>query len=182
MQARQIVEELHAKLIDVMQHAAELGYEGRYRELEPLILSRFDTPLIVQVILSRYWNDLSEQQRADFISLFNRLSIGTYASRFNSYTGEQFVEQTPEELKKGRLLIRTELQRPGKKPVQLDYLMQQREDGSWYIISVIANGVNDLSLKRAEYAAVIKDDGYNGLVQQIEQKVAELDEVPVEPL
>ena len=35
----------------------------------------------------------------------------------------------------------------------------------------IANGINDLSLKRAEYAAIIKNDGFNALISKLEQKI-----------
>ncbi|MBI2992748.1 MAG: ABC transporter substrate-binding protein [Gammaproteobacteria bacterium] len=170
-----IVDTLHDKLVEAMKNSAELGYEGRYRELEPIVLASFDTPLIVKVILSRYWTELNEQQRNDFISTFNRLSTATYASRFKDYDDEQFVEMSREQLKNNRLMIRTEMQRPGKKPVRLDYLMQQAEDGRWWIISVIANGVSDLSLKRAEYAVVIKERGFDSLVQDIGEKIRQLE-------
>ena len=73
-------------------------------------------------------------------------------------------------MKKGRILVKTELISPGDESVNLDYIMQIN-NGQWYIISVIANGVNDLSLKRAEYGNVIKDKGFSGLVSDIEDKI-----------
>lgn len=170
-----LVGALHDKLVEIMKNSAELEYVGRYREMEPIVLSSFDTPLIVKVILSRYWTELNAQQQGDFIAIFNRLSTATYASRFKDYDGEQFVEMSREQLKNSRLMIRTELQRPEEKPVKLDYLMQQAEDGHWRIISVIANGVSDLSLKRAEYAVVIKERGFDNLVQDIEEKIRQLE-------
>jgi len=170
-----IVSTLHDKLVEVMKNSPELGYEGRYRVLEPVVLASFDTPLIVKVILSRYWTELDEQQKGAFIAIFNRLSTATYASRFKDYDDEQFVEVAREELKNGRLMIRTELQRPTETPVKLDYLMQRAADGRWLIISVIANGVSDLSLKRAEYAVVIKERGFDSLVQDIEGKIKQLE-------
>lgn len=170
----QVVNKLHYKLIEVMRNTDSLGYEGRYELLKPVISSQFDTPLIAKVILSRYWDSLDEDQKNRFISLFNKLSIATYASRFDSYNGERFVEISREKLKRGRLLIKTELQRVDKKPVKLDYLMHEK-DGKWYIISVIANGVNDLSLKRAEYAAVIKDKGYDALLEDVIAKIRDME-------
>ncbi len=113
-------------------------------------------------------------QKADFIDLFKRLSVATYASRFDVYAGERFVELSTEMLKKGRLLIKTELQRPDDEPVKLDYLMH-RKNGQWLIISVIANGVNDLSLKRAEYATVIKDKQFQGLVEDVAAKITDME-------
>ena len=170
------VDVFHRKLLSVMQRADELGYQGRYRELEPLISDCFDFPLITDVILSRYRDRLDAVQRAEFTRIFARLSTATYASRFNGYDGEEFQEISREPLRKGRVLIRTELRRPAGETVSLDYLLHEKQ-GKWYIISVSANGVNDLSLKRAEYAAVIKEKGYNGLVTDILFKIDELERV-----
>jgi len=175
------VNRLHETLLGVMQKAGEMGYAGRYRELEPVIAAGFDTPLIVKVILSRHWTDLNPQQQSDFITLFRRLSVATYASRFNGYDRETFSELSREALNRGRLLIKTELQRPEKKPVRLDYLMHKAGDGQWRIISVIANGVNDLSLKRAEYAVVIKERGFDALVADIQNKIKEMESGVTEP-
>src|SRR5690606_12776785 len=112
----EVIEELHGALMEAMQRSDELGYEGRYRRIEPVVTSSFDTPLIVKVILSRYWDELTPEQRQEIIELFRRLSIATYASRFHDYDGEEFVEVGREELKRERLLIRTELRRPSDKP------------------------------------------------------------------
>lgn len=172
--AGKVVGELHQALLDVMQNAQALGYQGRYDKLYPVISALFDTPLIVQVILSRYWRELDETQQQNFIDLFRHLSVATYASRFDAFNGEQFNEVSRQELQKGRLLIKTELVRPNDSTVHLDYLMHQSE-GKWYIISVIADGVNDLSLKRAEYASVIKDKGIDGLTSDIKTKIHDME-------
>jgi len=173
--AVKVVEKLHSALLGVMKNGKELGFQGRFKQLQPVVSSLFDTPLICKVILSRYWSDLNKQQQADFIALFNKLSTSTYASRFDSYSGEEFHTLGVEELHKGRLLINAELTRPNDKPVKLDYLVHQDSKGNWLIISVIADGVNDLSLRRAEYAVVIRDKGYDGLLDDIKKKISNME-------
>lgn len=168
--AHQVVSGFHDQLLGVMRDAKTLGYQGRYEKLRPLITSLFDTPTIARVILSRYWKEINDQEKEEFIKLFNELSTATYASRFNGYNGETFVDLGSEELNKGRLLVKTELQQPGDDPVRMDYLMQQTKEG-WRIISVVADGVNDLSLKRAEYAVIIREKGFAGLVEEIRKKI-----------
>ena len=174
--ASAVVATLHETLVDIMKNAKELGFQGRYDRVEPLVAERFDTPLIVKVILSRYWNEMTAAQQEEFLQLFHRLSVSTYASRFTSWDGEDFVEVGRETLKAGRILIKTELRTRGSndKPVRLEYLMHHSEEGRWMIISVIANGVNDLSLKRAEYAAVLKERGYEGLVADLKEKIEKM--------
>lgn len=172
--AIEVVEQLHTVLLKVMQAADSMEFSERYSTLEPVISESFDTPVIAKVILSRYWKDLTPQQREDFIHLFNQLTVATYASRFDSFNDDVFTTITVKQLKKGRILVRTEIQSNGDDPVKLDYLMH-KNNGQWFIISVIADGVNDLSLKRAEYSTVIKNNGYEYLVTNIEKKIAEME-------
>lgn len=171
--AIEVVEQLHTVLLSVMQAADSMKFSERYSILEPVITESFDTPVIVKVILSRYWKDLTDQKKENFIHLFNRQTIATYASRFDGFNNDVFRTISVKQLKKGRILVRTEVQSNGDDPVKLDYLMHKNNE-QWLIISVIADGVNDLSLKRAEYSTVIKDNGYEYLVTNIEKKIAEM--------
>ena len=73
-------------------------------------------------------------------------------------------------LKENRFLVKTEFKKLEESPISFNYIVQ-RNNQKWIIISVIANGINDLSLKRAEYAAIIKKDGFDVLVTKLEQKI-----------
>ncbi len=172
--AIKVVERLHTNLLKMMQATDTLTFVERYSTLEPVITESFDTPVIAKVILSRYWKDLTDQQKEDFIYLINQLTIATYVSRFNSFDGEVFITKTVEQLRKGRILVRSEIQSQNGDSVNLDYLMH-KNNGNWNIISVIADGVNDLSLKRVEYSTIIKKNGYENLVTNIEKKIAEME-------
>ena len=169
-----VVEKLHATLLEVMKNADKLGYQGRYALIAPVVESSFDTPLIAQVVLSRYWKELGPEQQKQFVELFTHLSAATYASRFDSFTDEAFKTMGVEQMKKERLLVKTELIRKNDDPVKLEYLVQQNGE-NWYIISVIADGVNDLALKRAEYATIINDKGFDNLVAEIGKKIHDLE-------
>ena len=172
--AIEVVEQLHTVLLRVMQAADSMEFSERYSILDPVITESFDTPVIVKVILSRYWKNLTDKNKEDFIHLFNRQTIATYASRFDGFNNDVFTTVKVEKLRKGRILVRTEIQSNGESPVKLDYLMHQNNE-QWFIISVIADGVNDLSLKRAEYSTVIKKNGYESLVTNIEKKIADME-------
>jgi phospholipid transport system substrate-binding protein len=169
----QIVKVLHEKLLYIMQNGEPLGHQGRYDALITLIPQSFNIPLISQVLLGKHWREIDEDAKSRFISLYENLIIATYASRFKDYDGENFRFTGIEELNRGRILVKTELQPASGDTVTLDYLMDNRDD-RWWIISVIANGVNDISLKRAEYADVIKIRGYDTLLEEIENKINEL--------
>lgn len=167
------VNQLHETLIKLMQNADSASFQERYALMETVITENFNTPLISKVILSRHWKSLDEKSQNDFIDLFNRLTISTYVNRFDSFSGESFKNLSIESMKKNRSMVKTELVQPNDDPVSFNYIVQNN-NGQWKIISVIANGINDLSLKRAEYSSVIKNQGFDDLVKRLEEKISNL--------
>ena len=107
--AARVVERLHAELLDVMKQAKALGYKGRYQRLAPVVTSSYDLPFISKVVVGRYWNEFSPEQRERFVNTFTKLSIATYANQFNGYSGEHFKTISAEESTRGRLVIKTVL-------------------------------------------------------------------------
>lgn len=168
------VNELHSSLINLMQSADEITFQERYEMIQPVIIEHFNSPLIAKVVLGRYWKTIDEQSQRNFIDLFNRLTISTYVDRFDSYNDENFSEPSVEKMKKNRYMVKTEYLRKDNDPVSFNYIVQNN-DGEWKIISVIANGINDLSLKRADYSAVIKNQGFDALITDLEQKISNLE-------
>lgn len=168
--AIEIVEQLHAVLLNNMKNSKTLGLQGRYDALSPLIDQSFDFPLIAKVILSHHWDALNNADQTLFIETLTDLTKTTYAARFDEYTDETFNTVGTETLRKSRLLIRTEIQSTEEDLVSLNYLVHPVGD-AWKIISVIANGVNDLSLKRAEYSTIIREHGFPSLIDQINKKI-----------
>lgn len=164
------VNKLHTTLINIMQAADKETFQARYDVMEKTVLENFDSPLIAKVILGRYWKTLDEKSQMDFINLFNRLTIATYVDRFDSYKEESFKNVSTEQMKKNRYLVKTEFVPTDDEPVSFDYIVQKKND-KWKIISVIANGINDLSLKRADYSAIIKDQGFAALLTDLEEKI-----------
>ena len=165
--------QLHETLINVMVISDTTSFEERYTYLEPVINKNFDIALISKVILGRYWKSIDEEIKVRFINLFNRLTISTYIGRFNSYENQIFKNISIEQLKENRYLVKTEFIRLKEKPISFNYIIQ-KNGKKWRIISVIANGINDLSLKRAEYTAIIKKDGIDTLIKKLEQKIYDL--------
>ena len=166
-----VVDRLHAALLEVMQNAGTLGYPGRYQKLDPLIRKSFDFATIAQIVVGRFWKELSDAQRQSFIDTFTQLSTATYAARFDGFDNEQFRHVAGEELKKDRILVKTEIVKSNGEAVRLDYVLQTKSD-EWLIVNVIADGVSDLSLKRADYTSVLKSKGFDDLITVLNDKIA----------
>ncbi len=169
------VDRLHGALLDIMQNARTLGYAGRRDRIAPVVRETFDLPFIARFALGRYWSELDSEERETFVNVFSRWTVAHYAARFNGYSGEKFEVVSVEPSRRERELVRTVLDVPNEPAadVTLDYLLHET-DGKWRIINVIANGVSDLSLKRADYGAVMKTQGFKYLVERLEGQVLEL--------
>lgn len=169
------VDRLHGALLDIMQNARTLGYAGRRDRIAPVVRETFDLPFIARFALGRYWSELDFEERETFVNVFSRWTVAHYAARFNGYSGEKFEVVSVEPSRRERELVRTVLDVPNEPAadVTLDYLLHET-DGKWRIINVIANGVSDLSLKRADYGAVMKTQGFKNLVERLEGQVLEL--------
>ncbi|MEX2481974.1 MAG: ABC transporter substrate-binding protein [Gammaproteobacteria bacterium] len=168
-----VVEQLHGALLEAMRQGEELGYAGRVELLEPVIHASFDFETIASIVTGREWKSASDQQRRAFLDVFTRLSVATYATNFSDYGGEQFVTGDSEE-SRGARIVRTHLEPGDGDPVSLNYMLREGDDG-WRIINVVAQGVSDLSLKRAEYTAVIQSEGFDSLLERLRGKLKELE-------
>ncbi len=71
------------------------------------------------------------------------------------------------------MIVRTELVKEDGERIPLNYMLR-KSNGEWRIVNVVAQGVSDLSLKRAEYTAVIDSEGFDSLVTRLRGKVDEM--------
>lgn len=169
-----VVESLHAGLEAAA--AAPLDLEQRYDRLLPLIERTHDLPYIAELTIRRAWRDLSEADRLRFVAAFERLSVMTYASRFAGVAPGSFEEYgvTDPEAGSGRIEVRSAIVRDDGSKVPLDYLLHETGRG-WQIVNILADGVSDLALKRAEYQKMLDTGTVDDLIAAIDAQTAALE-------
>lgn len=162
------IEKLNAALLDVMQNAQSLGYEGRYERLAPVLTEVYNFPIMAQISVGRSsWNDFDETQRQQFVQSFSDMSIATYAARFDGYSGERFEIVGNEEGPRGSILVRSRLVRPNDQPVALNYVLRDF-GGQWRVLDVLLEGnYSEMSRQRAEFTSVLRREGFDGLLREI---------------
>ena len=172
------VETLHRTLIEIMRAASGPAATGgaaasRERSLAPVVREVFDLGRLARVALGPHWSALDSRQRARMVAVVSRYTAASYAARFGGYSGERFETTGTRPLRRGRVLVRTLLHPPDGEPVRLDYVVQPAPDG-WRIVNVIADGVSELALRRAEYEAVMAAGGFEALIGRLELQIADL--------
>jgi phospholipid transport system substrate-binding protein len=149
--------------------------QDRYRTLEPVIVKTHNLPYIAEFALRRQWPMLKMEERQRFSAAFQRLSVMTYAARFGNVARDAFrpIEAGAPDAN-GRVEVKTAIKREGQPDVTLEYLLQQ-DGADWRIINIVADGVSDLALKRAEYQRVFAAGGIDGLIAELEQQAQRLE-------
>jgi phospholipid transport system substrate-binding protein len=72
-------------LLDVMKRAKVLGIKGRYDALAPVVEATFDLPAMTRIAVGPRWTSLPKDVQSALVDAFSRMTIATYASRFDGY-------------------------------------------------------------------------------------------------
>jgi phospholipid transport system substrate-binding protein len=167
-----VVNSLDQSLIDVMQHAKQLGYAGRYAKLEPVLRQAFDIRYMTQLAVGPGWSTLNEDQQDRLSDAFGKFIIATYARRFDGYSGERF-ETLGEKPIGLATMVQTRLVKSNGEAIVLNYVARQNGD-RWQVVDVYLTGtISELAQRRSEFSAVFQRTGYDGLLSTLQQKAAQ---------
>lgn len=173
-EARAVIERLNTALVDVLRNAETLGYRGRAEALAPVLRDSYDLALMARVAVGRHWKGLDAGQRRDLVDAFSRLTVATYAFRFDGYSGQRFEVLSQSPVGKADRMVRSRILSPGDEPVILGYLMRRNRDG-WRIVDVfLKERYSELAVRRAEFSGVIRRQGFAALIAAIETKTRKM--------
>ena len=169
-----IVGRLNAVLMEVMQQADELGFSGRYDRLAPVLSEAFNFSLMARISVGRHWRKLANSDRDRLVDVFGRLSIATFAARFDGYSGERFEVLGEKPAPRKAILVRNRLIKSDGEAVEINYLLKTAE-GRWRVVDVFLDAkYSELAMKRSEYGSVIKNAGFDELIRRLDEKIAKL--------
>ncbi len=175
------VRAFYDSLLSVMKQAKELGVRGRYDKLSAPIRSTFDLAAMTRIAVGADWNAIPPGEQTALIDNFTRLTIATYASRFDGYSGERFEVEPESEARATGRMVHTKLFQSNGEPVTLNYLLRD-SGGTWRVVDVYLTGtISELATRRSEFAAILKSGGPSALVDSLRQKTEALMHAPAAP-
>jgi len=139
-----------------------LSKDAARERFHTLLRKGFDVPYIGRWVLGRYWSQASPEQQTEYLALFEKLIVDTYASRFVAYAGETF-KVTGARAEDPDVMVVTQISRPSGPPVDVEWRVRSRGDDN-HIIDVAVSGVSMGITQRSEFASVISSGGIDGLM------------------
>lgn len=160
----------YGALLDTMKQAKQLGVKGRYDKLTPVLVKTYDLPSMSKLAVGPAWSTLTPQQQAAIINAFTRMTVATYASRFDGFSGEQFQILETSDRPNGDKIVKTQIIKSDGGAVPLNYLMR-KSGADWKIVDIYLDGtISELANRRAEFGAILKSGGPDALVVSLNKQ------------
>jgi phospholipid transport system substrate-binding protein len=157
-------------LLSTMKNGHTLGQSGRFVQLEPVVRRTFDIASMARLSVGpSSWATMSESQRQQVIDGFARYISAIYADRFDSYTGQK-LQVTDEQPAAAGVMVHSQIVKANREPVKVDCLMRKNGD-SWLISDIYLDGaISEVATRRSEFAAILKNEGIDGLIAVLNRK------------
>ena len=167
--ARDFMNELWRRAADVLAKKAPPA--ERLERFRQLFRADFDGLAIARFVLGRYWRSASEEERQEFLELFENYVVYVYGTRLSDFDGQTFRVRGSRTDGDGTI-VSTDVFTPGANaPIKIDWRLIP-ENGGFKITDVIIEGISLMVTQRSEFASVIQRHGgqLGGLLTLMREK------------
>lgn len=154
------------------------GKEQRQQQIErmwEIVLPRFDTEDIAQRSLGPHWQELTEDQKKEFVRLYIQLVKKNYGNTLERYTKDAQFFFDREDVDGDHAEVHTRIMAPSQeKPFSVVYRLHRVGD-EWLIHDVVAENVSLVQNYRNQFSRIIAQSSATGLLDALKQKLATLE-------
>lgn len=151
---------------------AVLGNPAKIKELiESKLVPNFNFTHMTQLAMGRNWAKASPEQQSALTNEFRTLLVRTYSGALASFRNNT-IEYRPLRMQPTEtdVTVKTVVNQANGQGIPIDYSMEKIADGSWKAYDVVVAGVSLVTNYREEFNAVIRDQGVDALVKQLQGK------------
>ena len=140
-----------------------------YAFVDEVIVPKFDTKYIAQLILARHWKQASDEQRKRFQAAFKDMLVHSYANALVEYHTQVKAEWQPLRMAKDAtdVTVNSRLIREGKPPLPIGFAMRLK-DGEWKVYDIVIENLSLVTSFRSQINSEIRRTGLDALIQRLE--------------
>jgi phospholipid transport system substrate-binding protein len=155
--------------------APNLSDQELVKRFKVLFEEGFDVPYVARSALGRFWLAASDQERADYVPLFEEYISWVYAMQFRHYSGETFKADRTRPGPEDMVTVLSTVVRPDGTVTRIEWVVGNI-DGKMKIRDIRIEGVSMIISHRDGFANVIAQRGGKvaGLIEALRNKIAEL--------
>lgn len=169
--AENLVKNVTEDVLSVLRQDKELQSGNRQRAMaliEEKIAPHFDFQRMTGLAVGKNWRDASPEQQQALAREFRSLLIRTYANALAAYK-DQTVSFKPGTGGGDEATVRSQINKPGAKPVELDYQLA-RSGGEWKVFDVAIDSVSLVTNYRGSFQNEIAKGGIAGLTKSLQEQ------------
>ena len=140
-----------------------------YAFVDEVIVPKFDTKYIAQLILARHWKQASPEQRTRFQAAFKDMLVHSYANALVEYHTQVKAEWQPLRMAPDAtdVTVNSRLLREGKPPLPIGFAMRLK-DGEWKVYDIVIENLSLVTSFRSQINSEIKRTSLDALITRLE--------------
>ena len=168
--AARLVYQIGSQTIATLQ-APGLTADQRRARFRELLIRGFDLALIGRFALGDYWSVATPDQQRTYLALFGEYLLQTYSARLGEYASQTMTVTGARQASDKDVVVRTLIGASGGQNYTADWRVRMTA-GGYRIIDIVINDISLAITHRAEFAAVVKRHGINGLLAVLRDHTA----------
>ncbi len=172
--ANEPIDQLHDsvnRIIDILRRDIPgEQWVTKKEEIVSIVKSRFAAGELAQRVLALNWKSRTDQEKEQFIALFSQVLETTYINRLKSYSDEE-VTFNKQIVNNDKAIVYSEIVKNNQE-IPIVYRVKEVK-GQWLIYDIIIEGVSLVQNYRQQFDQIINNEGYDGLVRRMEEKIEE---------
>ena len=144
--------------------------DEREKRLHAFLKDDFAMEKIGRFAAGKFWRQMSTDQQQQYQQLFEKWILKTYSIKFGGYSGETMhVLKT---IKAGQtdVFVRTKINSSSGRAIKVDWRVRNIKN-NYKIIDVVVEGVSMLVTQKAEFGAVLRQRGIDGLIRILQSQL-----------
>ncbi len=155
------------KVLTVLKDKS-IDRETRWDKIGIVINDSFDFRSMSQSVLATNWKKATPEERQQFVVFFSQYLEDTYRTKIEAYTNQK-IEYVGETIRGKKAVVET-LIITDNTEIPINYKLKNN-DGTWFAYDVVIEGISLVSNYRSTFAAIVKNDGMDGLLNDIQSRV-----------
>ena len=151
---------------------AILSNAAKLKELiENKLIPNFSFARMTQLAMGRNWAKATPEQQAALTKEFQTLLVRTYSGALANFRNNT-IDVRPLRMQPAEtdVTVKTVINQANGQGIPIDYSLEKGTDGSWKAYDIIVAGVSLVTNYRDEFNTVIRDQGVDALVKQLQNK------------
>ncbi len=161
-ESRAFVKGLADRAIAVLK--ADAPKAQRDKVFAQILQDGFDTKAIAIFCVGGYWNRMTEQERQEYLSLFEKLIVQTYSSRMSSvYNGQNLDVGAARPDGKSGAWVTSKIvsTNPADEPIRIDWRVRQLDGKGLKIIDVVVTNISMVVTQRDDFVGILQRNNGN---------------------